>query len=178
MERGFSQQKMAIVGSIPFWLLAASSLFTGWWSDRLVVQGGSPTWIRKGFMCGGLMGVAGWLLLAGAPDARVAVGAVMLAGISMGFASSNNWAITQVLAGREAAGRWTGIQNAVGNLGGVVSPWLTGFVVKETGSFYVAFVMTSAVLVAGSVMYFLLVRRVEPISWETPRPVHFDEVHT
>ena len=94
----------------------------------------------------------------------------MLAGVSMGFASSNNWAITQTLAGRAAAGRWTGIQNGFGNLGGVVSPWLTGLVVNQTGSFYVAFVVTSAVLVAGSTVYFLLIPRVEPIPWEIPQP--------
>lgn len=168
LERGFSQQQMAIVGSLPFWLLAASSLLTGWWSDRLISQGCSPTWVRKGFMCGGLMGVAGCLLFAGMPDTRVAVGVVMLAGLCMGFASSNNWAVTQTLAGRSAAGRWTGIQNGFGNLGGVVSPWLTGFVVKQTGSFYLAFAVTSVVLVAGAVTYFLLISRVEPICWEVP----------
>lgn len=165
MERGFSQEKMAVMGSIPFWLLGASSMFNGWWSDRLVKSGHSATWIRKGFMSGGLIGVAALLLFAGVPDPNMALIAVTVAGISMGFSSSNNWAITQILAGQAGAGKWTGIQNAFGNLGGVVSPWLTGYIVNETGSFYLAFMSTSIVLVVGSLLYFFLIPRVEPLKW-------------
>jgi len=44
------------------------------------------------------------------------------------MSASNIWAITQTLAGPYAAGRWTGLQNFVGNLAGVVAPALTGFV--------------------------------------------------
>lgn len=166
MERGFSQERMAVMGSIPFWLLGASSMFTGWWSDKLIRNGRSATWIRKGFVSGGLIGVAILLLFAGVPDANLALLAVTLAGVSMGFASSNNWAVTQTLAGVPASGRWTGIQNAFGNLGGVVSPWLTGFVADKTGSFYLAFLTTSAVLVVGSTLYFFLIPRVKPLEWE------------
>ncbi|MDX2180458.1 MAG: MFS transporter [Bryobacteraceae bacterium] len=165
MERGFSQERMAVMGSLPFWLLGASSMFTGWWSDKLIRSGRSATWIRKGFYCGGMFGVAGLLLFASAPNPVIALGVVMAAGVSMGFASSNNWAITQTLAGREAAGRWTGIQNGFGNLGGVVSPWLTGFVVDRTGSFFLAFAVTSGVVVVGTALYFALIPRVAPIKW-------------
>ena len=166
MERGFSQEKMAVMGSIPFWLLGASSMLTGWWSDRLVKNGRSATWIRKGFISGGLTGVAILLLFAGVPDANLALAAVTLAGVSMGFASSNNWAVTQILAGEAGAGKWTGIQNAFGNLGGVVSPWLTGYIVKETGSFYLAFLTTSIVLVLGAALYLILIPKVQPLIWK------------
>jgi len=166
MERGFSQEKMAVMGSIPFWLLGLSSMLTGWWSDRLVKNGRSATWIRKGFISGGLTGVAILLLFAGVPDANLALAAVTLAGVSMGFASSNNWAVTQILAGEAGAGKWTGIQNAFGNLGGVVSPWLTGYIVKETGSFYLAFLTTSVVLVLGAALYLILIPKVQPLIWK------------
>jgi len=53
---------------------------------------------------------------------------LLLAVISFGAAASNLWAITQTLAGPQAAGRWTGFQNFVGNLGGVVAPAITGSV--------------------------------------------------
>ncbi len=165
MQRGFSQEKMAVLGSIPFWLLGASSMTTGWLSDRLISRGRSATLIRKSFMCGGLYGVAALLLFATNPDPVIALGVVMLAGISMGFASSNNWAITQTLAGREAAGRWTGLQNGFGNLGGVVSTWLTGFAVDMTGNFSAAFAVTAGVLVVGTTLYLLLIPRVAPINW-------------
>ena len=54
------------------------------------------------------------------------------------------------LAGPLAAGRWTGFQNAIGNLGGVVSPLLTGWVVSETGSFSLAFAAATVVLIGGT----------------------------
>jgi nitrate/nitrite transporter NarK len=117
-----------------------------------------------------MFGVAGLLLFASAPNPVIALGVVMAAGVSMGFASSNNWAITQTLAGREAAGRWTGIQNGFGNLGGVVSPWLTGFVVDRTGSFFLAFAVTSGVVVVGTALYFALIPRVAPIKWVSAPP--------
>jgi len=170
MERGFSQERMAVMGSLPFWLLGASSMLTGWWSDKLIRSGSSATWVRKGFYCGGMFGVAGLLLFASAPNPVLALGVVMAAGVSMGFASSNNWAITQTLAGREAAGRWTGVQNGFGNLGGVVSPWLTGFVVDRTGSFFLAFAVTSAVAVVGTTLYFLLIPKVAPVNWTSAPP--------
>jgi len=42
------------------------------------------------------------------------------------------FAMSQILAGPGASGRWVGIQNAVGNLAGVIAPALTGLLVEET----------------------------------------------
>lgn len=169
LQRGFSQERMAVMGSIPFFLLAASSMITGKWSDSLIVSGVNAS-VRKLFVSGGLIGVAATLLFADVFGAEVALGLVMLAGVSMGFASSNNWAVTQTLAGREASGRWTGLQNCLGNFAGITSPWLTGVIVKETGSYYTAFATTCGVAVIGAALYFLLIRRVAPIAWHAGEP--------
>jgi MFS family permease len=163
-QRGFSQERMSAIGSLPFWLLGLSSILTGKWSDQLIL-GGRHANVRKLFLSGGLAGVAALLLFADVPNVEVALGVVMLAGVSMGFASSNNWAVTQTLAGRDAAGRWTGLQNCAGNFAGIVSPWLTGLIVKETGSFYLAFASTSGVVICGSVLYYLLIPKVQPLEF-------------
>jgi hypothetical protein len=48
---------------------------------------------------------------------------LLMLGISFqGMSASNIWAITQTLAGPYAAGRWTGLQNFVGNLAGSLWP--------------------------------------------------------
>ncbi len=169
-QRHYSQERMAVMGSVPFWLLGASSMITGWLSDRLISKGHSATLIRKSFMCGGLYGVAVLMLFATHPDPTVALGVVMLAGISMGFASSNNWAITQTLAGRPAAGRWTGLQNGFGNMAGAVGTWLTGFVINKTDSYVVPFAVTAGILVVGTTIYLLLIPRVAPINWGAQQP--------
>jgi MFS transporter, ACS family, D-galactonate transporter len=63
------------------------------------------------------------------------VGMLALTGVFLGIGVSNGWAITQTLAGPLAAGRWTGVQNSIGNLAGWVAPALTGFLVDRTGRF-------------------------------------------
>jgi MFS-type transporter involved in bile tolerance (Atg22 family) len=61
------------------------------------------------------------------------------------------------------------MQNAIGNLGGVVSPWLTGLIVRDTGQFAYAFAVVSLMLGLGAASYLFLVGRIEPIIW---RPKH------
>ncbi|MDQ2946032.1 MAG: MFS transporter, partial [Acidobacteriota bacterium] len=79
--------------------------------------------------------------------------------------SSNNWCITQTLAGPSAAGKWTGLQNCCGNLAGVVAPVVTGFVVEKTGLFFLAFVFVCVNLLISALSYLLIVGRIEPVKW-------------
>ena len=65
--------------------------------------------------------------------------------------------MTQALAGAGAAGRWTGLQNACGNLAGIVSPMLTGWIVERTGTFAMAFVFAAIACLAGAASFGLLV---------------------
>lgn len=90
---------------------------------------------------------------------------VILGVIFFGVASSNIWAITQTLAGPQAAGRWTGFQNFVGNLAGVVGPALTGFVLQRTGHFYWPFAITTAIALMGTASWIFLVGPVEQVVW-------------
>jgi MFS family permease len=165
-ERGFSEAQMAVVGQLPFWAMGAASFAAGVWSDRLIVGGRSATLVRKGFISGGLAGLSTFLLFATVPSTVAAVASVIVGAAFLGLSTSNNWAVTQTIAGPGGASRWTGIQNCFGNFGGVVSPWLTGYIVDQTGSFYGAFAGAAAVAIAGALLYFFLVRKVEPIKWD------------
>ena len=97
--------------------------------------------------------------------ANASVVLITLACVALGMFTSNVWAITQTLAGPEAAGRWTGIQNAIGNLGGVVSPAVTGWVVSQTNSFTFAFLAAAGVLLAGAIVYLLTIGDMKPVNW-------------
>ncbi len=165
-ERGFSKEAMAVLGSLPFWAMALTSLTGGWLSDRWILAGASPTRVRKTFLLVGFGLCAVFMfpaVIVASP--QYSVGFLVAACASLGFYTSNVWAVTQTLAGSHAAGKWTGLQNAIGNLGGVVSPALTGWIVTETGSFYLAFGAASIVLLAGMVAYVLLVARIAPLNW-------------
>ncbi|MBI3667023.1 MAG: MFS transporter [Acidobacteria bacterium] len=169
MERHYSLKMMAIYGSLPFWGIAMASLFGGWASDLWISRGGTPTRVRKTFAITGLL--MGTLMLPAAIVANMAVSMTLLivACLSFGLFTSNLWAITQTLAGPEAAGKWTGIQNGIGNLAGVTAPFLTGVIVSKTGSFYMAFVAVSVMLVIGAASYVFLVGAVAPVAWPARR---------
>ena len=166
MERHFSTRMMAVFASVPFWGLAGSTFLCGWLSDRWITRGGTPTVVRKTFTVGGLVFCTALFLpavLVG--DAMIAIVLLTAACLAFGMTSSNVWTITQTIAGPEVAGKWTGMQNAVGNLAGIAAPWLTGFIVARTGAFYVAFVLVCAFSMLGAVSFLFLVGRVEPVRW-------------
>ncbi len=168
-ERGFSMDAMAVLGSLPFWGMAFTSIAGGWISDRWICSGATPTRVRKTFVVAGLFFCAAFMLPAGfVKSASLSLNFLILASLSLGIFTSNVWALTQTLAGPKAAGKWAAIQNAVGNVGGIVSPALTGWIAQTTGSFVVAFVVASAVLLAGIACYLTLVGPVAPVDWEEP----------
>ena len=166
-EGHFSMEKMGNIGGLAYGILAASALVCGWIADLWLAQGASLTLVRKTFTAVGL--AAASLFSVGvavfAFDARLAILFLFLTCAAAGLCTSNLWAITQTLAGPQAAGKWTGMQNFAGNLAGAVSPLLTGLVVEWTGHFVWAFVVMSVVLLAGAFSWTFIVGRVEPIAW-------------
>jgi ACS family D-galactonate transporter-like MFS transporter len=164
-DRHFSMDKMARIGGTAYLLAACFATLSGWVSDRWIVAGQSPTRVRKTFTGGGLA-VAGIVLgLAVISDPVTCVPLVMMGVIFFEISASNIWAITQTLAGPQAAGRWTGFQNFLGNLSGVVAPALTGFVLNRTGHFYWAFAIVAAVALTGTGSWVFLVGPVEQVIW-------------
>ena len=165
-ERGFSMNEMAVLGSLPFWGMAAATLAGGWTSDRWIRAGANPTRVRKTYVASGLLFCGAAMLPAAlVTDTGASVALITAACLFLGLFTSNVWAITQTLAGPLAAGKWTGIQNAIGNLGGVVSPLVTGWIVAGTGSFTLAFAAATVVLLAGAAAYLTMVGEIRTISW-------------
>ena len=90
---------------------------------------------------------------------------LMLTCIGLGMCTSNLWAVTQTLAGPATSGKWTGLQNFVGNLAGWTAPAIIGLIVQRTGSFFYVFVITSVVTVLGAVSWIFIVGPIKPIQW-------------
>src|SRR6267143_1089512 len=118
--------------------------------------------IGTGQLAGGVFLVA---CATAAPELAVAF--LLVASAAFGLNASNVWAITQTLAGPRAAGRWTGLQNFVGNLAGVAAPAVTGFTVERTGNFVWAFVITGVISILGAASWVFVLRRVEPVQWSS-----------
>jgi len=166
-ERHFSMENMARIAGTAYLLAAFSAVLNGWLSDRWIGSGASPTLVRKTVVGGGLALAGAFVGMSGV---RGSVAALVLGVLFFGIANSNIWAITQTLAGPQAAGRWTGFQNFVGNLAGVAAPAVTGFVVDRTGHFYWAFAIVTVVAVAGATSFILVVGPVEPVIWRKAVP--------
>ena len=124
--------------------------------------------MRKGFVIASLLLYNLTLPIPFVSHEGVAMGLLTLALLGLGFFGANMWAITQTLAGPQAAGRWTGIQNCISNLSAIIAPLVTGIIVSKTDSFLLAFVAASIMALCGAGCYLFLVGRVEPVSW-TPR---------
>lgn len=166
-ERKYSMDGMATLGALAFLLMATGTITAGWWSDRRVAHGVSATVARKTCVVGGLLASTIILPVSVIHDEKLSVALLFLACVSIGVYTSNHWAITQTLAGPLAAGRWTSVQNGVGNLSGIVAPWLTGYVVEKTGAFYLAFVVAAVIAVTGALLWGLVVGPVEMVRWKT-----------
>lgn len=165
-ERGFPMQRMVNVSTIAYLAIAAATMSAGWVSDRWIASGATPTRVRKTVVCCGLGFSTIILPVAFVRDHTAAMVLLLLACMSFGAYTSNHWAITQTLAGPLAAGRWTSLQNGVGNLSGIVAAWLTGQVVDRTHSFALPFAIAAAIAIAGALLWGVVVQEVKPVEWE------------
>lgn len=163
--RNFSMDQMAGVMGAAYVVCALVAATCGWLSDRWIVGGATPTRVRKGFTSVGMAGAALFLIPGVFAGPKLTPVMLVLVAASLGVSSSNVWAITQTLAGPRAAGRWTGIENFVGNLGGAVAPAVTGFVLGRTGHYFWAFAITAVVSMLGALCWAFWIGRVEPVVW-------------
>ena len=163
--RNFSANDMAKAGSLVFFLSAVSATAWGKLCDRWMNTGASLTSVRKSSMVLGHIGIGISLAATAFTQGAVFIAMLALTGIFLGISVCNSWAITQTLAGPLAAGRWTGLQNFVGNLAGWVAPALTGILVDKTGSFRWAFFITASFAWLGAVSWGWVVGPVEQCDW-------------
>jgi ACS family D-galactonate transporter-like MFS transporter len=167
VEEKLSIGAMSRLTSAVFLLIASSTLVTGWISDRLIAGGCSPTRVRRTVVVGGLAVASSFLALGFLHrNLAVSVGVLAVGCVGYGEYSSNHWAISQTLAGPAMAGRWTSLQNGIGNLSGIAAPWIAGLIVQINGSSRLAFAVAGAVALAGAFFWAILVPRVEPVQWE------------
>jgi len=157
---------MSRIAAAYFLVDAASALATGWLSDRIIRHGLTPTVVRKGAMAIGYSSAATALALCSGGGPASYFWWLLLAGFGSGMGGSGTFAFSQTLAGPQATGRWSGMQNGFGNLAGILGPALTGYMVDWTGNFQAAFAITAAISLAGAVAWTFGIGRLEPVCWK------------
>jgi len=171
LQRGrhLSLHDVANAGGLLFLASAISSAVTGKLSDRWIHAGASPTLTRKGLMLFGHVGIGICLAITVLASGRFFTAMLVLTGAFLGISVCNSWAISQMLAGPRMVGRWIGVQNFVGNLGGAIAPVLTGFILGKTGSFYWPFLITAVVAWIGGVSWWFVVGPLNEVDWGKAR---------
>jgi MFS family permease len=164
---GLTMAQMAQLGAGVYALAAATSVLSGWASDRWLKAGASSNRVRKTALLTGLAALAACLSVCAFAGSLGTLSALAGCGLGLGMLVPAIFASAQTLAGSGAAARWMGVQNFSANLAGISAPVITGVVVDRTGSFSSAFLIAAAAALVGMFAYGVIVRRIEPVDWRT-----------
>src|SRR6185437_11939565 len=162
-QRHMSIPKTGLVAAIPFAFGVVGSIGGGWIADRLMRAGFSPVNSRKLPVIVGLLGMAGFTVVAAeAASDMVAVAAISAALMFGACASGMSWALASIAAPSNCTASLGSIQNFGGYLGGALAPTVTGFIVQATGTF-VPVLLVGAVIALASALAYLVVIPNRPI---------------
>ena len=155
---GYSVLEMTVVTTLGFTMQGIAALVIGHWSDSQVAAGADEGRLRRRLMIFGHLATSAAIIgVFLAPSPWAMGGWLMLAGLGTSQISTNLFAIGQIFAGPRAAGGWVGMQNALGNISGIVGPIVTGIIVQRYGGFGWAFALSAAVAALGAVWWAWLV---------------------
>jgi MFS family permease len=169
-SRGFSIGEMTLLATLGYAVQGACALGYGHFSDWWTRSGRSEAACRRWMMVASqLLAAASILGLAFAHDA-VTIGILLcLAGAASAALSLNLYAVAQMFAGPRASGTWVGMQNAIGNVSGIVGPIVTGIVVQRAG-YNSAFVLTAVIAALGAAWWAVGVPKIEQVDLDGEQP--------
>ena len=139
--RGFEMVKMGIFSGLPFLALGIAQPFGGWLSDKVFNGRRKIQAILVNLAAGPMLyGVVA------APTENVAMALLVCTGFLVGMAFGPLWAMPMESVKRSYVGMATGVMNAGGSIGGILSPIIIGYLVGMSG-YNAAFVFMGGALV-------------------------------
>jgi D-galactonate transporter len=161
--RGMDLLSVGFVATLPAICGFVGSILGGAISDRVIRRGGSVTLARKiPFVSGMLLATA--LVLCNFTDSTAVVVALMsLALFGKGLAQIG-LAVVVDTSPPEIVGLATGLFGVAGNISGIVTPVVIGYLVAVTGSFTDAMWFVGAHALVGALAYLFIVGRLERIA--------------
>jgi predicted MFS family arabinose efflux permease len=162
-QRGFSIQEMTLLASLGYGVQAAAALTLGSFSDRWTRSGRSEAQMRRWMLAAGQLLMAGCIAGIGFSTDTVTIGVLLcLAGVASASLSMNLYSVAQMFAGPRAAGTWIGVQNAVGNISGILGPIVSGILIDQAG-YGSAFYLAAAIAAFGALWWVVGVPRIREI---------------
>jgi MFS family permease len=152
--RGYSIPVMTVLTTLGFVVQGIAALGIGHWSDRRVAGGADEGTLRRRLMILGHIFIAAAIGGIYFANSELELGAwLILAGLGTSQISTNLFAIAQIFAGPRAAGGWVGMQNALGNISGIVGPVVTGLLIDYLGGYGWGFALAGAVTAFGALWW-------------------------
>lgn len=162
-SRGFTIGEMTLLATLGYAVQGACALGYGHFSDWWTRSGRSEAACRRWMMVASQLLAAGAILGLVFAHSAVSIGILLcLAGAASAALSLNLYAVAQMFAGPRASGTWVGVQNAIGNLSGIIGPIVTGIVVQRAG-YNSAFILTAAVATIGAIWWAVGVPRIRQV---------------
>ncbi len=154
LDRHMTLLKTGIIASLPFWVGMLATLGGGWLGDYLIQRGVSTTVSRKSIIGAGL-GISTVTVIAAAftEQSWLAVALLCLCVGSLRLTTGSVNSVSIDLAPPSVVASLTSIQNFFGNVGGLLAPIVTGYLVAATGSFVSSLVVAGGMALFGAIAY-------------------------
>lgn len=162
--RGYSIGEMTALTTLSFTAQGIVALVGGWLSDRMVARGANEGEVRRWLMIAGQIAIGTATAGIAVADGFAALAAwLAVAGFGAGLIATNLFAIGQIFAGPRAAGSWIGVQNALGNISGIVGPIITGLIFDYLGGYGYAFATAAALSLLGALLWWKLIPEIRTL---------------
>ncbi|WP_051341368.1 MFS transporter [Pseudonocardia spinosispora] len=158
-ERGMTVLKSGFATSVPWACACVVGLLAGRTSDIALRRGVSALNARKIVLVSGMVAALAVLGTAFATSATTAIVCLSISTSGITFANGAAWGATQdVVRHLNLSGSATGFVNAIGNVGGLLGPIVTGALAYWTSSFVVPLVVAAGLALAGALIWLLGIR--------------------
>ncbi|WP_321960815.1 MFS transporter [Paraburkholderia sp. J7] len=158
MQAGLATMLPAIAGFL-------GGIAGGVISDALIRHGWSVSWARKTPYIVGMAVGCCIVFSAFTENNTVIVLLMTLAFLGKGAAAgAGTWAIVCDTAPREAVGLAGAIFNCIGNIGGIVTPIVFGYIVQATGGYTAGLYFVAAHCVVAALVYLVFMGRIERVN--------------
>ncbi|MEG9432163.1 MFS transporter [Terriglobus sp. ADX1] len=153
---GISLRWLGWLNALPYAVGAITLLPWCRWSDRIASRGGNRRWILAASF---LSGCAGFLLTAFAPSLPMLLVAISIAAFGVYVSMPIFWAGVSQSVSPAAVAFAIALINSIGNIGGFLGPYATGWLLDRTHSYAVGLSCTAAALLIGTALVLLAFRK-------------------
>ncbi|WP_342320987.1 MFS transporter [Kosakonia sp. BYX6] len=162
-DKGMSIIKVGLAAAIPAIAGFVGGIVGGMLSDYLLRKGYSLTFSRKLPIVLGMLLSCSIIIANYTQSAPLVIFVMSLAFFAKGF-SNLGWCVLSDTSPKEALGLAGGIFNTFGNVAGILTPLVIGFIIQATGSFDWAIIYIGSMGLIGVISYLFIVGKLERLT--------------